>query len=1661
MGKGSTGKNRKVNGFTLIEVVVVLAIITILMMVAIPGVAQIQDLLKSTEMEAGARQLYIAAQNRLTLMKSAGTLRNINPLYEASLIDEGSLEWITTDHMPADYDNSESTWSNEELCFAINKNIDGSPAPGKLITDILVPAGAVDPSVLKGYYVIEYNPSNGSIYGVFFSEEAFLYSEVRDTDRTSTQLRNIEGQPVIGYYGGILLLTPDIEEADLSDSAFFIENEEKLLIRISPIVTKEYTLLIEDKDNPTGFSSYTYTFNGNQSEFGSYPNISKEVATNDIVILLDSLQTNRHFEDFFGASIEKPAITPGRDIRITLSVEDFNATATTMPSQSSKAVNSLFAGRFGDEAFLSSARHLQNLEPTISGVLEITGATVQKAIDWDLSEATLFKPISNSELKSFSGGGNPISNLSITTNGEYSGLFGEFGGSTENAASISDIKLTDATISGGSADYVGTLAGYIHHTTISNSSTFVLYPSIATNGSLLANAARGAGGFAGTSNNNSYTNCFASLKDLTVNLTGDSGTSGVGGFIGISTSDSIEHCYANTTEILVSTSGSYAYSGGFAGRSNSTISYSYAVGNINQNEGTASAGFSYAFGGSASNCYAATTFNETEGLSGYTYGFSNRASTNCSYYSGADPTYTSVIGGITSRDISGLQTVYSGTNWRVPTTASTKPYNLELTGQAYPISLVPTLLHYGDWPVTEESGQSVDMAYYEIYHNTKSSIYSIGFYNEELDLDSLSESTSDLKIIQDGYIVLFETDGGSGTAQGISYTNLTSESYVKLTWRMNGTTRNTTNKNLMKEAKDIRYNGSSLQNSIYYNGATINSTSILSLSSGNYYYRFLSNNHIVVADYATSSFFQSLKIDLYPNTTTMSSSYTYYYNPHFAKSKIAYETSPGQSNAGTLYLRTTRQYATLSLSEMYQYWTRSYSFSLESDMDFANNSYTSTYFDQNITRHTNPQPIGTTAHRFQGIFQGNNHQVNQVNIVTAQNTQDYGVFGRTRDSSIENLKISNITINQAMTRGINHIGSLIGNAYRTNISNVTIAGSSLRGQYMVGGAIGKFDGGNVSNLTIEGSTSINASRLAGGVFGQITNSTAVNISNINLSGLNMQVPSWTAEPGGMTGSMMDVSAAYGTGGLVGCIAPITNKNNDVSLNGISISSSSITQNNLTDATEAKYYATAFLVGNYHSTSAGIRMDISNVNIESTTLYAYASGGDNAGAAYGGYFGKVFAAGTLSIEDTCVIKSSCQVNRSSASANQTTGLGGYFGWVLGYGSSYPITINLTSASPEHQYGVNFNWGAWNYLPNTTAGGIAGVIGTDVRFGSASINGVYVTSYGGDTGGLAGSISSSIKNISLNNVTILNQLAKENTNTGGFAGVISNAEIANCDVRMSDLFNSSLDPMTIGDTSTWDANLVNYVRAAGNIGGFAGKIEGAQSDITYCFAAIGVTTITNDTYDHALGGFVGVLDSGSISNCYTSGNVRQHKGDSKKEESTVIGGFVGEIINTNSASPLPVIENCYSSGIVRHNLSYSAGGFVGLQEEGIIISCYTASPNIAIDKAEFRRGFIGYLINESPGTFTNSLYYASQPEQSSPGNGSWRKFSTPEINRVKEVNALSNLHSSIFGSGYFGNFEEETAATPYTSSLGSNYPYPGLSGVGRSVSGPMHFGNWVKP
>jgi Tfp pilus assembly protein FimT len=110
----SENKRRGILGFTMAEMMGVVAIIVILAAVAFPLIISMQKDLRMRELDDHAQQIYNAVQNRLSAIKASGAAfnekdpENANTLYGA-MTAGGARQQITT--MPSDYNNSgERPW---------------------------------------------------------------------------------------------------------------------------------------------------------------------------------------------------------------------------------------------------------------------------------------------------------------------------------------------------------------------------------------------------------------------------------------------------------------------------------------------------------------------------------------------------------------------------------------------------------------------------------------------------------------------------------------------------------------------------------------------------------------------------------------------------------------------------------------------------------------------------------------------------------------------------------------------------------------------------------------------------------------------------------------------------------------------------------------------------------------------------------------------------------------------------------------------------------------------------------------------------------------------------------------------------------------------------------------------------------------------------------------------------------------------------------------------------------------------------------------------------------------------------------------------------------------------------------------------------------------
>jgi hypothetical protein len=262
---------------------------------------------------------------------------------------------------------------------------------------------------------------------------------------------------------------------------------------------------------------------------------------------------------------------------------------------------------------------------------------------------------------------------------------------------------------------------------------------------------------------------------------------------------------------------------------------------------------------------------------------------------------------------------------------------------------------------------------------------------------------------------------------------------------------------------------------------------------------------------------------------------------------------------------------------------------------------------------------------------------------------------------------------------------------------------------------------------------------------------------------------------------------------------------------------------------------------------------------------------------------------------------------------------------------------------------------------------------------------VTITGGDNsfflGGLVGWNSGNISNC-LSTGTV--NSGDNSGALGGLAGY-NKGTISNCfstgDVRGGD--NSEYLGGLVGYNSLsiisncYSTSVITGGDNSNSLGGLVGLSYG---NVTDCYSTGKVTGGDNSEY---LGGLVG-LSYGDVSNCYSIGTVTGGSG------SSILGGLVGFNNSAGTisvccstgavtgAAPLGglvgrnengTISNCYSSGNVRESLNTPGiGGVVGDSNHGDISNCYS-SGIITIGTSKYS----GWLGLDRGGTAVSHCYY----------------------------------------------------------------------------------------
>lgn len=720
-------KNRL--GFTLAELLIVVALISVLSAVTVPIIATYQKDMKISELDDGARSIFMAAQSRLTAMHSASNLLSTDKGKEAfqlNVTGAGAVQimWVT---------------NASGMCE--------TNASGVLnASDVILPAGTIAPVLEQGYYVVEYNAVSATVYGVFYAERSFDYETVRQyRDRSARK-----SQPqLIGYYGGgangtsggaggVSAEEGDVvvrpETAELPAPKVTITNGEELVLTIyvpDTGVKNEANLRLDvtvngtDKNgNPKSYQIIKAASAHNKGAYKVYLDTFKDTYNDGLVSPQSkNWMVGRQFKDWVKAS----GISPGCNITITVELYGGGLDGVHLPGYVSKTVeteevNSLFASRSGSAVEVAYGRHLQNLDldnwGTVEGVKWGTTDVVQTAeinfgtgSAWASTYGTRpFLSILNGRLCSYNGQEYQIRNLNATVNTRggggrnyLSGLFASFNVDKYYDARLSNIVLVDATVQGTtSSNGVGSLVGQAYKTTISGCKS---YMETAIASQKISTEKNVAGGLIGVATDCVVENSFAATSVYAPNV--------VGGLIGKTDGNvTIKNSYAACHNTCYTAGWALGGLVGDIASGNLTIDKSYSAGSLQ----CKNVDSYYSVGGlvgrkekaesiiTITNSYAAaeiggkiaekSTYRKTDF---FIYGVSPSGGENCPYLAQDGVVYTTNKGKA-YYDIASLNTELSGMGY-VASSATGFKYNLcdVFLSETYPYYTLDGLKHYGDW----------------------------------------------------------------------------------------------------------------------------------------------------------------------------------------------------------------------------------------------------------------------------------------------------------------------------------------------------------------------------------------------------------------------------------------------------------------------------------------------------------------------------------------------------------------------------------------------------------------------------------------------------------------------------------------------------------------------------------------------------------------------------------------------------------------------------------------------------------------------------------------------------------------------------------------------------------------------------------------------------
>ena len=1043
-------------GFSLMEMLVTVLILVILFALAMIPISKIQKNLRQTELDSRAEMIFSAVQNRMTRLQAAGQDSYYQP---TGMV--GAAELMNM--IPKDAEKDKYKKTTLAYVTSADKNNKDSAASW------IYPETEAEADLWNGNWVVEFDPSSGSVYAVFFSREDMKYTPDGFNDLRYRDKR-LENGAKVGYYGGDSVGAAATESLDLTVDVI---NKDQLLVVASCKVSARnnlqfYAVIKDESDNTVQeFEIKTDTNTGDT--------VKTEKGIRTATLVLDNLSAGKNLrfgqQDRFKDAKTSKHLIPGENLTVTIRVKDANNNQIQGTSKT-VTTNSLFAevrddasgfGGTGRTAVIKYGRHLQNLEEnsglnrgTDSKTPAITAAMQERDIQFKSDEndswgvlypTQNFVPLVNPKINSYHseiGSYCPvIYDLTVDTTDTTgdAGLFETFAGELKN------IRLADAQIKG--SGNVGGLVGKLNGTTTIDGCQVYLKnvkdknipgDEIFTKHTRIDGKV--AGGLVGSTEEKPLT-IQNSLAATVIR-----GKTAAGGLVGIGHGGiSLDHSYADCYLYSNMTSGK---TGGLIGQRDAAtttlkITDCYTAGFL---AGKTTAGLVPCdlTGNTLENVYSAcaplTGGSLTYGTAANTSG-GGSGTIPTVYYLGnsAEPTigkekYYQDLNAADAEKLFASDTSNAFTRKNSDTYAYNLMSGLGLTLYSYP--KLKNLPHYGDWQAEFEEGALV---YYEQYGETD-----YGFFGANV------EALSDKPVTGDGYGMIYETEPEENVKVTVDGKNYELKPTTAITIQVTD-----------KDGTEKIYHLLSLPADLVQNVETV-----------------------------PDGFYTKL-------TVGSAAGKAYYYNPHFAKTALAAEAGKPES----VSIRTARQLN--NLSAYYDKYAdekvlhKDAAFQQERDIDYA--AYDWEHYGKGRKAVTQQAPIGQTEDApFKHRYDGGSHIITGVSFASGEDGHAVGLFGFTT-GTLENIVVTTVKpLENAPTSKLGgnvqwktvYTGVLAGKNSGT-IKNCAVSGYRLSGSaysgstYYLGGLVGCNEGliqacsADIPSIT--GTSTYAQSYCAGGLVG--------------------------------------------------------------------------------------------------------------------------------------------------------------------------------------------------------------------------------------------------------------------------------------------------------------------------------------------------------------------------------------------------------------------------------------------------------------------------------------------------------------------------------------------------------------------------------------------------